>query len=441
MASKMSNMFVPPKGKTYQRMTKALVNRHEDRKDMIRRAILDPLVEAILQEDPDAFSAIEPCSLYLGQSSIPDSGWGFFAGKNYTLGESIRVERVQKIPTSVSGSESVSPWSLLLKPHSVLSNVKLEDASAGKMLVATREIVEGEEFFLSLEDHPIGGDKDGGSALAYVFAHSMPTSEHFLRADEHIRDARTQYFGAINYTKIEEEEEKRKKRDSAQTYSNARWNRSFNKKRKGAPQKLYKKEAVKDIEKGLRLWQSAVRSYDPIVAKLLPTRAWALALYHQNTVEDKSLFSSSSSLLALKNQTLRSLSKSASCVSHLELQAARDTKDTSNAEESCPTESRYKQVAIRRRGFAKGEIVGVVPLLATQHIGGEDCISASQEVALCPLGGIQEHSSDATLANVEYRWSNGTIKSLLTEDESFLSLSSEEQQREKETLIAVRYFP
>eukprot|EP00531_Pseudo-nitzschia_arenysensis_P002208 CAMPEP_0116154210 /NCGR_PEP_ID=MMETSP0329-20121206/21658_1 /TAXON_ID=697910 /ORGANISM="Pseudo-nitzschia arenysensis, Strain B593" /LENGTH=548 /DNA_ID=CAMNT_0003651173 /DNA_START=25 /DNA_END=1671 /DNA_ORIENTATION=- len=429
MAYKMSNMFVPPKGKTYKRITKALVNRHEDRRETIKRSILDPLIELILQEDPEAFKAIDPCGLYLGQSSIPDSGWGFFAGKNYTLGGSIRVDHGQNIPSSVSGSEILSPWSLLLKPHSVLSNVKLEAASDGTMLVATRDIVGGEELFLSWEDHPVSGN------LAYIFAHSIPTSEHFLRADDHIRDARTQYFGAINYTKIEKGEEIRNRRNHAQTYSNARFNRAFNMKKEGAPEKLYKKEAAKDIEKGLRLWQSAVQSYDPQVAKLLPTKAAALAKYHRKTVEDRSLFSSSSSLLSLNNQTIRSLSKSATCVSNLEWQPVTETKDPSNAEESCSSEYRFNQVVTRERGFAKGEILGVVPLLATQQIGGEECILASKDVALCPLGGIQEQSSDATLANVRYRWSNSTVKSLFSGEDSFLSFSSEEQQRHKEILL------
>jgi len=438
MAYNMSGMFLPEKGKKYRRMLTSPVNRQKLKSEIIRKSIMDPLIALFLQEDPNAFSPIDPCDLYLGQTSIPDSGWGFFAGKKYTLGESIRVDHGHPI---VSGGEGIAPWSLLLKPHSVLSNVKWED---GMVLVATRDITPGEEFFLSWEDHASSGKS---SPLDYVF-HSLPSPEHFLRADEHIRNAHTHYFGAINHTKIEEDEVKQRQRKNQQVYSNARFNRAYGKNKKKLNQKqLYKKESTGDIEKGLRLWKSAVQTYDPIVAKLLPTRARALAVYHQKSVEDRSLFSSSSLLGSLKNQTLRSLYKSATCVSFLEWQPVHDTEDTSNAEESCDSESRYNQIVTREHGFAKGDTVGIVPLLAMQQIGGKECIplpssSASEEVVLCPLDGIHERTSDITLANVEYRWNDSTmndipsgVKSLLSKAEPSFLLSIEEQQRQKEILL------
>ena len=442
MAYNMSSVFVPEKGKTYRRMLTSPVNRQELKSEIIRKSIMDPLISLFLREDPNAFSPIDPCDLYLGQTSIPESGWGFFAGKNYTLGESIRVDHGH--PILFGGGEGIAPWSLLLKPHSVLSNVKWED---GMVLVATRDIAPGEEFFVSWEDHPSSGD---GSPLDYVF-HSLPSPDHFLRADEHIRDARTHYFGAINHTKLEENEVKQRQRKGQQTYSNARFNRAYGKNKKKLNHKqLYKKESTGDIEKGLRLWKSAVQTYDPMVAKLLPTRARVLAMYHQKAVQDRSLFSSSSLLGSLKNQTLRSLYKSATCVSFLEWQPVPDTKDSSNAKESCDSESRYNQIVTREHGFAKGDIVGVVPLLAIQQTGGEECIplpssSASEEMLLCPLGGIYEHTSDVTLANVEYQWNDSTmseipsgVKSLLSKTEPSFLLSIEEQQRQKEILLKVR---
>jgi hypothetical protein len=510
--SKMGVIIQPPKdGTAYRRMLTSPVKRHQQRKEMFRNAIFNPLVKVVLRMNPDAFWASivdgdnenydDPCSLYLGPSSIPDTGWGWFAGKNYTAGESIRIERGHKhnflavIPPPPSATSSASstsetpttttkgivPWSLLLKPHSLLSNVKWEEedddsssllpqeeewALAVSVLVATRDIVEGEEFFVSWEDHPNGGSGPFG----YVFGDSLPSPDHFLRADEHIREARIQYFGTINYTKLENGEATKPRPKIQRANSDGRWN-SRNKKRKASSQQqLYKTESARDIETGLTLWQRAVEKYDPLVAKLLPTKVRTLAMYHQRAALDELLFSSSSLLGSLRNQTVRSLAKDAWCVSSLEWQqqiaAKAESKDddpnttteaskatttspeaSKNQAASCAASgSHYHQVVTRMRGFAKGEIIGVLPLSILQQpshdaqqepsalskAGNRTCLpipssSASpmtMAMTICPLGGIHERTRDPGLANVEYRWSkNSTIDGIETLQKHPLSLS------------------
>ena len=461
---KMGSLFQPNGNKTYKRLTKSPVHRSEERRQLIRNSILDPLIKLMLQKDPNVFApdSFEPCDLYLSPSSVPEFGWGFFAGKNYTLGESIRVEHRNLLlppPSFHSGRASevpvtkgISTWPLLLKPHSVLSNVKWEDSST-PLLVATREIAIGEEFFVSWEDHLSSRSSDESSPFDSIFAHALPSPEHFLRADDYIRGARTRYFGAINHTQLAVDAAKPKRKGNSMN-SNGRWKQARGRTKKRPSQQLYKPESAKDIETGLTLWQSAVEIYDPLVAKLLPTKVGTLAMYHQRAIEDKSLFSSSSLLGSLQNRTVRSLANSATCVSSLEWHPVSETKDVSESQESCSSTSYYRQVVTREHGFSKGEIVGVVPLLAMQSSRLQittSCLplsssSPSQEVVFCPLGGsIHQHSRDLDYANVEYRWSNYALSAIPLEVKSLFftksalesSLTLEEDVRQKEILLKV----
>ena len=500
--SKMGGIIQPPKdGRTYERMLTSPVKRHHQRQEVLRKAIFYPLVKAVLGMNPDAFWASivddndDPCSLYLAPSSIPETGWGWFAGKNYTAGEAIRTERGHKhnflaaiSPPSATSSAStttsemppttstkgmeigggVAQWSFLLKPHSVLSNVKWvegdDDSSSSpvpqavSILIATRDIVEGEEFFLSWEDHPYGNGESG--SFGHVIADSLPSPDHFLRADEHIRDARTQYFGTINYTTPENGETTKPKPKIKRANFNGRWNNRNKKRKASSQQQLYKVESTREIETGLSLWQRAVDKYDPLVAKLLPTKVKALVMYHQKAVLDETLFSSSSMLGSLRNQTVRSLAKDARCVSSLEWQqqptaahaeskddgsnfitesskatattttTAPDASESEQQAASCASSgSHYHQIVTKKRGFAKGEVVGVLPLLVLQQPsydaqqepsalskdGTGTCLPISSSSAspmamiICPLGGIYEQANDLGLANVEYRWSKNSI--------------------------------
>lgn len=221
-----------------------------------------------------------------------------------------------------------------------------------------------------------------------------------------------------------------------------------------ASRQLYKKESVQDIENGLSLWQGVVETYDPIVAKLLPTKAFSLAFYHRQAEADKSLFSSSSLLGSLQNQTVNSLSKFGTCVSFLEWQpvekAADETDDGNKPEESCASTPSYKQVVKREHGFVEGEILGVVPLLAMEKSASKDAssclplssLSPNQKVVLCPLGSIYEHNSDRNVANAELVWNNSTmakiplgVKSLLTQAAAAPTLSLVEEENQMEILL------
>jgi hypothetical protein len=131
------------------------------------------------------------------------------------------------------------------------------------------------------------------------------------------------------------------------------------------------------------------------------------------------LFSSSSLFGSLQNQTINSLSKSAMCVSSFEWQLTQPpaaivedgTPQTCESEESCASDATYRQIVTRKNGFSKGEIVGVIPLLVMPQSHPIESSAAclvpvSKDKVLCPLGGIQERTSDASLANVVYKYSD-----------------------------------
>jgi hypothetical protein len=423
VTSKSSSMFAPGAEKEFKRITKAPPFRQEERKQMWRKFIFDPLLDTLLKYHPEIFEGnldqSDPCGLYLTQSSIPETGWGWFAGKNYDSGEAIRIE------TLTTGG--IPSGSLLLKPHSVLSNVKWEAAPqapseedwSASVLVATREIQEGEEFFLSWEDHLYSSVSDG--PFDYVFADVLPLPEHFSKANEYIQEAHTQYFGAINYAKPEVDENQPKK--PRYKTSNARWNRAYGKRERrihaAKHGNLFKPESAVDINKGLTLWKRTLEKFDPLVAKLLPTKAETLAQYHRKARKDESLFSSSSLFGSLQNQTINSLSKSAICVSSFEWQLTQPpaaivedgTPQTCGSDESCASDATYRQIVTRKNGFSKGEIVGVIPLLVMPQSHPIESSAAclvpvSKDKVLCPLGGIQERTSDASLANVVYKYSD-----------------------------------
>ena len=556
-----------------RRILHSPVNRFQhriDRRKNATKAFLEPLLKMALGV-PDASSEnIYNCDLYLGSSSIPNSGWGMFAGRNYLEGESIRTEYGHHFPPPVTAvnyeheheysdnanvngngnardedestrveskmrtrTTSIPPLSFLLKPHSILSNVRWNNTSSSSSsspqkllssLIATRGIKEGEELFISWDDHPYGpsdryrhrqslssishGDSGSGSSGKYqyqydrVFAESLPSLEDFLRADDLIRDAQSLYFGAIKKAEADSNSgssnnEKKKYRDG-----NARWNRARDKakhKHKHNHNRndlLYKPESAKDIDNGLQLLQKAISRYDPLVARLLPTRVQVLSMYrHRSTNNGENEFPYSSSLLgSLNNQTVVSLTNNAQCMSTLQwqLSTSKPQQATVDTDASCSNSqgiehehgqycassdsspSIYHQIVSRKKGFARGDVVLVVPLLVKQDqqqkkqhqrtttaavksketlnlsesIDGECLLlskslstSSSPQLSICPLGGIEERTNDRSLANVEYRWSNSTLQSIPPKVLSWimksplsspasLSLENEEQQRE-----------
>jgi len=530
-----------------------------DRRKNATKAFLEPLLKMALGVRDTSSSAGENCDLYLGSSSIPNSGWGMFAGRNYLKGESIRTEYGHHFPPpviavdykheheysdngnsnasdedessrrveSTTRTTSMPPLSFLLKPHSILSNVRWNNTSSSSSsstqkllssLLATRDIMEGEELFISWDDHPYGptdrhrrslssishGDSSSGSSgkyqhqYDYVFVERLPSLGDFLRADDLIRDAQSLYFGASKKAEADSSSsnEKKKYRDS-----NARWNRARDKtaKRKHKHNHpLYKPESAKDIDNGLQLLQKAISRYDPLVAGLLPTRAQALSMYrHRSTNNNESEFPYSSSLLgSLNNQTVVSLAKNAQCMSTLQWQLStrKPQQVTVDIDDSCSNSqgiehehkhgqscassysspSTYHQIVSRKNGFARGDVVLVVPLLVKQDQQqkkqhqrpttaaaavkiketlnssesiDDECLplskssSPSLQLSICPLGGIEERTNDRSLANVEYRWSNSTLQSVPLEVLSWLmksplsspaslSLKNEEHQRE-----------
>ena len=157
----------------------------------------------------------------------------------------------------------------------------------------------------------------------------------------------------------------------------------------------------------------------------------------------------------------------------------QQTADHDSCSSSSPS---YHQVVTRESGFAKGDIMAVVPLLVLQQQveqqqsttkiegderscsaksttngngNGNNCLPlqtsssprALLSLSLCPLSGIHDIAKDRKLANVEYRWSSSTINSIPPGVRSLLMKSSssssssleEEQEQQKEILLKVRY--
>ena len=88
------------------------------------------------------------CSLYIADSSLPNSGFGIFTMKSMKAGD-ILVPECNALKVDLV---DFSPYVMLMKQHSFYGNVK--GGIGGSAIVASRNIEEGEEIFIHLEDYP-----------------------------------------------------------------------------------------------------------------------------------------------------------------------------------------------------------------------------------------------------------------------------------------------
>jgi hypothetical protein len=439
------------------------------------------------------------CDFYLGSSSMISStststsdddddddgspSWGMFAGRNYLEGELILTdynnlrlnhhhhhhttqkdnkeeeEEAEDEISLQSTTPIIQPLSFLLQPHSILSNVRWDSiisstlskekkkkkkkntessssSSSSSSLIATRDIREGEELFLSWNDHlyynsqqsssssssssssyssPIHNDdgNNSGGSYDYILADRLPTLEHYRRADDLIRDAVSVYLSSssndnnhnIDTQAINNNKNKnRRNQFSHGGRNNGRWNKN-NAKAKKKKQQQNNMLIHQDIKSGLLLLQRAVARYDhPLVAKLLPTTEIALKKYHREYINNDrplSLLSTPMSILgSLNNQTVVSLAVNAQCMSHIRWaksststpQVDKDittttTTTTATGEDnlndsfssSSSSQPDHQQIVSKANGFLHGDLLAIVPLLILQQHHKETTISCTEE--------------------------------------------------------------
>lgn len=443
---------------------------------LMRDALLKLGGETVNQLDSSSSSSSSPnfnspprmdCELFLAGSSIPGSGWGIFAGRNYSIGEEV-IDMTGPWLTMILNGRSESehneevvviethPYGLLLKPHKVLANVRLERAngegepstpsalwhelrnhSAAAVrqasLVATQNILAGQEVFVRWEDHPHQALSRSKLANLFQSNHNrngppgLPTVRDYDQADALIRDAVHQFS-------------KMRKQVSKMVGMSAA--------------SLAQKNKLPEITQGLQLTRKAVQRYDPVVASLLPISAKELASYSESGL--------SASVLSLKNVSHPTLAVIGRCLTDVTRQEEKaattdgnpnqrindggleDQKEGPPNDNTC--ESSSGRFLTSKAFVRKGETVLPVPLLfqdmtmtstcvgsnGDSTIGGEaspaqsscssndkvidinplQCLALNDlELYLCPLtNGVIFSTRDAEYANVQYQWS-GTVNS------------------------------
>jgi hypothetical protein len=110
----------------------------------------------MLMEATEKSRRKESCDVFLAKGSIPQTGYGVFAGRRFLKGEVI-YHHSMTVPIELKDGhvEQVSSLALLLKFHPDLSNVENVNTLGEMKLRATRAIKAGEELFLPYEQHPV----------------------------------------------------------------------------------------------------------------------------------------------------------------------------------------------------------------------------------------------------------------------------------------------
>jgi hypothetical protein len=320
----------------------------------------------------------DQCSLFLHTGSIPNTGLGYFAGRNYTIGEII-LEDYHTMPVHVSEDENGNsnkiyaiPSALVLKHHPILFNIEgvlyyhnENDAAPKLQLRVSKAIKEGDELFVEYD--PILHDNS-------IFNH-IPTDSHYNRTKEIVADAL------------------RSVTDQAE--------------RSG--------RVTCRMIPVMRFVKQTVARYDPMVATLLPesnTRANQYRKLHP-------------SVATIRNSTLLQLQQMGVCVD--DIMPAPNSDDTTEGDAG----EGQRIVAVAQRNFTRGKVVSTQPLHIMQSLLSQTCALEQEckpvsmqhncfmnenltSILFCPLGpkilrGAENDNvttnSDGQLVNVEYRWS------------------------------------
>jgi hypothetical protein len=325
-------------------------------------------------------SGFEPdieCSVMLGMSSLPHSGWGLFSGKNFRVGDDIlgatqinmmkmNIKMNMKMPASWlvnANHKNRHPYALLVQPHSLLANaqwdlevdmdVKSSAAAAAAAattdddgallfpivpkLVATKYIAPGDEIFVAWEDH-------------YLYQHhphlfpNTPTPNHFHRTDEIIQEAR-EIFKLNTGASI-------------------------------------RRTRIPEINKALKMVKRTLFRYDAIVARLVPMTLDELLLYPNKTF--------TSELIAVKKKNnklpLQTLVSHCRCLTNVKWRRRRVESESSESSESNNDDKNtgeqgeqqttnnamtYQQV-LSKDYVEKGDLIMPIPLLLHPMMDTED---------------------------------------------------------------------
>jgi hypothetical protein len=334
------------------------------------------------------------CDLFLGSSSIRRAGWGVFAGKNYRAGDEITItgswphwivmhgedqtyassDNENSTCSSSSTTAKFPTFSFLLKPHAILHNAEWKEAPSSKSssttttdgnypkLVATKDISTAEEIFLTWDQHP-------HQTFQHLFEDTMPTHDHFEKADVIIQDARKVF----------------------------KVNKGHN----------VQKRRLGGITEGLMMLRRGIFRYDALVATLLPRTADELLLYQTDT--------STSEVHSLENQTIATLASTARCMTNVEWKKLQQMDDDHNLSKS------NLNYVLSKNFVGKGDLIMPIPLLLQQpKLNGEEdkslmnamtyslsCFNL-KNVALCPLTNPVMITNNLDIANAKYEWSTNS---------------------------------
>lgn len=271
---------------------------------------LSLVMEKHMERNPER----QDCDLFLSKSTIPVSGFGIFAGRNYTTGEEIMILGYPSLHVSTEQSTPlwISPHALLFKHHPTMSNIKLSkpiwsnerhtspsDDTSPIVLHAAKSIMLGEELFLTFEQHL-------HPRLPEWFDQVIPTMEDYKEADYLIHEARNTFRGPLS--------------------SRAR--------------NTNKRDQASVVGLALRMIQGIAERYRPAAAKLMRVALESLSTYSGKADQVTSLY------MALKNQTLEKLRRQGLCISDVTTTTGTGTWNT-----------------VVTRNVTKGNRVYPVPLL------------------------------------------------------------------------------
>mmetsp|Transcript_7832 Transcript_7832/g.11865 ORF Transcript_7832/g.11865 Transcript_7832/m.11865 type:complete len:505 (+) Transcript_7832:137-1651(+) len=321
------------------------------------------------------------CSLYIADSSMPNSGLGVFSMEPVEAGSVV----VPQGATVHIHDVDMSPYIMLVKHHPTFSNVI--GGTGGSAIVASKNIEEGEELFLNIEEYPTDFQK-----IYFAANPSYPTTAVFDKVDQ-----LTKKVVDIIPTRTV----------------------TLKPKRKQYKQKFKKKTVIRpamDATVWIQLIKEIHNEYDPVLANLLPDSHGEATSMIQVGGRAKYISNKRSPLW---------LSKGGLCIDGVKPSSNSVTREG-------------KLGAVTTRPVKKGDIVITSPVYATStDKGNENCFLVNEEsLMLCPLSfssqineGIPASQCDTAtsekcphnLANAIYQWSefnefNKNIESMSIRD-------------------------
>jgi hypothetical protein len=130
------------------------------------------------------------CNLFLADSTIPGAGLSLFSGRQFFASDTVLESSLAfKL---LNKSTDLVDYGLILKHHPVFANLNggiwKESGNRSIVLTASKEILPGQELFLSFEDHP-------ASTFQSQLFMNIPRPEHYDLADAILMDEIKSHIG------------------------------------------------------------------------------------------------------------------------------------------------------------------------------------------------------------------------------------------------------